>query len=605
MDIIKQRFEHWQSKLEDFQGNLEKELADIRQCKQEIQGMKNELMEELGEISQLSRGKYIRDNQRIILSAPEIVIGNVDKNGVMLNMHSKIVVRGNDVALEGVGMNLGSGGKVTTRAAQIRQIAEDPGKDGLEHAVLPVSEVVTQAKAITLRTESVDGTFVTPAVATMQGIELNSESGIALHATCSVEKKKSGVKNAAKSLKEYAKALKDQVKEQKKVVDGYIKEMQRLSDSEDLTDSIITTRTSYLDIDELMDEFHHLSGRLYSAMNDYYQTLSLLAETNRQVSCLESIEKTVDKKKASFKNKPTGAFISLKSERIDAVSVDGDGNYRENPEAGISFTAKHVDIGTFKADESLQDESTINLASRKVEISTIDPKVERNDKGEITKGDYPAVGDVIIKSKNIQLETVDYEWKDKKQQEKMLTKDGTIAIRAEKVDVSVTDTEGKATGQVEVNAKAVEVKSMDVDKEKRTDKSLAAGSTMLLLSEKMYVGAKDSKTRSQQMQVASDKTGIFADTTLELQQAKAVVQLSGGNAAVGGGNLDLYGKTTLQGEVTAKGAITGGDIEMKNMKVKSSFKSPATSEGVAVPGAPATGKLSAKLKEEELKTKEK
>ena len=193
MDIIKQRFEHWQSKLEDFQGNLEKELADIRQCKQEIQGMKNELMEELGEISQLSRGKYIRDNQRIILSAPEIVIGNVDKNGVMLNMHSKIVVRGNDVALEGVGMNLGSGGKVTTRAAQIRQIAEDPGKDGLEHAVLPVSEVVTQAKAITLRTESVDGTFVTPAVATMQGIELNSESGIALHATCSVEKKKSGV----------------------------------------------------------------------------------------------------------------------------------------------------------------------------------------------------------------------------------------------------------------------------------------------------------------------------------------------------------------------------------------------------------------------------
>ena len=605
MDIIKQRFEHWQSKLEDFQGNLEKELADIRQCKQEIQGMKNELMEELGEISQLSRGKYIRDNQRIILSAPEIVIGNVDKNGVMLNMHSKIVVRGNDVALEGVGMNLGSGGKVTTRAAQIRQIAEDPGKDGLEHAVLPVSEIVTQAKAITLRTESVDGTFVTPAVATMQGIELNSESGIALHATCSVEKKKSGVKNAAKSLKEYAKVLKDQVKEQKKVVDGYIKEMQRLSDSEDLTDSIITTRTSYLDIDELMDEFHHLSGRLYSAMNDYYQTLSLLAETNRQVSCLESIEKTVDKKKASFKNKPTGAFISLKSERIDAVSVDGDGNYRENPEAGISFTAKHVDIGTFKADESLQDESTINLASRKVEISTIDPKVERNDKGEITKGDYPAVGDVVIKSKNIQLETVDYEWKDKKQQEKMLTKDGTIAIRAEKVDVSVTDTEGKATGQVEVNAKVVEVKSMDVDKEKRTDKSLAAGSTMLLLSEKMYVGAKDSKTRSQQMQVASDKTGIFADTTLELQQAKAVVQLSGGNAAVGGGNLDLYGKTTLQGEVTAKGAITGGDIEMKNMKVKSSFKSPATSEGVAVPGAPATGKLSAKLKEEELKTKEK
>ena len=126
---------------------------------------------------------------------------------------------------------------------------------------------------------------------------------------------------------------------------------------------------------------------------------------------------------------------------------------------------------------------------------------------------------------------------------------------------------------------------------------------MLLLSEKMYVGARDSKQRSKQVQMASDKTGIFADSTLELQQAKAVVQLSGGNAAVGGGNLDLYGKTTLHSDVTAKGAIKGGDIEMKNMKVSSSFKSPNTSEGIAVPGAPATGKLSAKLKEEEIKEK--
>ena len=370
--------------------------------------------------------------------------------------------------------------------------------------------------------------------------------------------------------------LEDRSKDYKKQAETYMKDLGKLMDFDDLTEDVITTRTSYQDIDELYESFNSLSRSLFASMANYFQSLSQLAEINRRKTCVEEMEKKVDKKKSTFKEKTTGNFISMRSECIDALSVDGDGNFRENKEAGVSINAKHVSIGNFKRDESLHDESFINLASRKVEISTIDPKVERNDEGEITKGDYPAVGDVIIKSKNIQ-----------------------------KVDVSVTDTEGKATGQVEVNAKTVEVKSMDVDKEKRTDKSLAAGSTLLLLSEKMYVGAKDSKTRSQQMQVASDKTGIFADTTLELQQAKAVVQLSGGNAAVGGGNLDLYGKTTLQGEVTAKGAITGGDIEMKNMKVKSSFKSPATSEGVAVPGAPATGKLSAKLKEEELKTKEK
>ena len=406
-------------------------------------------------------------------------------------------------------------------------------------------------------------------------------------------------------MKNWIKELESQSKGQKKNVETCMKDLQKLLDFEDLTADVFTTRTSYLDIDELYDSFNVSAGALYYAMADYFRVLSQLAEANRQLSSVEAMGKTVDKKKSTFKDKSTGTFISMRTESVGIQSVDGDGNYRENPEAGINLNAKQVNIGTFKADESLHDESLINLSSRKVEISTINPKVERNDKGEISKGDYPAMGDVIIQSKNIQMETVDYEWKDKKLQEKALTKEGTIAMRTEKVDVSVTDTEGKATGQVEVNAKAVEVKSMDVDKEKRTDKSLAAGSTMLLLSEKMYVGAKDSKTRSKQMQVASDKTGVFADTTLELQQDKAVVQLSGGNAAVGGGNLDLYGKTTLQGDVTAKGKVAGGDIEMKNMKVSSSFKSPCTSEGVAVPGAPATGKLSAKLKEEELKTKEK
>ena len=603
MKTIAKNFEQWQTELEELQKNVKEDLQNIHRCKMEIQSMKNDLTEALGEIRELSSGQYIRDNHQIILSAPRIIIGNVDKDGVLWNMPSEIILRANNVNLEGVGLNETIGGQVITRASRIHSIAEDPGKDGIEKTVLSVSEIVSQAKSISLKSENVEGFFTVPACGGITGIELDSETGILLNATLSNEIKKDNLKGKSNELKDSIKELESRSKEQKKSVESCMKDLQKLLNFDDLTADTLTTRTSYLDIGELYDSFNDCSGSLYYALAEYFQILSQLAEANRQLSSVECMEKEVDKKKSTFKNKPTGSFISIHSENVDILSMDGDGNYRENPEAGVSINAKHVNIGTFKADESLHDESTINLASQKVEISTINPKVERDDKGEIKKGDYPAVGDVVIKSKNIELETVDYEWKDKKQLEKMLTKDGKIAIRAEKVDVSVTDTEGKATGQVAVNAKAVEVKSVDVDKEKRTEKSLAAGSTMLLLSEKMFMGARDSKTKSQQVQVASDKTGVFADTTLELQQAKAVVQLSGGNAAVGGGNLDLYGKTTLQGEVTAKGSITGGDIEMKNMKVKTSFKSPSTSEGVAVPGAPATGKLSAKLKEEELKNK--
>ena len=601
MNTIAENFEKWQSELEELQKSVKKDLEDIKHCKTEVQSMKNNLTDTLGELKELSRGKYIRDEHRIILSAPEIIIGNVDKDGVLYNMPSHIVVRGNDVNLEASGVGSFLGGTVTTRAAQIRSIAEDPGKDGTEHVVLPFSEVVAQARSVSLISEDAKGVFTRPACGGITGVEVSSETGISMNATLSNANKKSILKSKIKQLDSQIKDLESSSKSLKSEVESNIQNLKKIVETEDLLGSVTAARTNYLEIGELYESFETCSATLYSSMASYFSTLSKLAEANRQKSCIEDMEKTVDKNKSTFKDKTTGTFISMRSENISALSVDGDGNYRENKEAGVSITAKHVNIGTVKADESLQDDSTITMASRKVEISTLNPKIERNDKGEITKADYPAVGDVIIKSKKIGLETIDYEWKDKKQQEKALTKDGMLAIRTETIDMSATDTEGKAVGKVAVNAKVLEVKSMDVDKDKRTEKSLTKGSTMLLLSEKMFVGARDSKMKSTQLQVSSDKTGVFAENTLELQQAKAVVQLSGGNVAVGGGSLDLYGKTTLQSDVTAKGAIKGGDIEMKNMKVSSSFKSPSTSEGIAMPGAPATGKLSAKLKEEELK----
>lgn len=606
MAYISDSFEKWEEKLKDLQSSVEKELEEIRLCKEEAQEAKNSLAEILGKTTRLVPGQYIQDNHRIILSAPEIIIGNVDKDGVLWNMPSKVIIRANDVNLEASGTGSLTGGNITSRAASIHTIAEDPGRDGTEHVVSAMSEVVTQAKAISLNCEDTDGLFTTPASASMTGIELKSESGINLSATRSNKFKKDRLKAQADSIKKSIKELKSRADSKKKDVEARMKELNDLLDTDkNMAKNQISLRTNYLDLDDLYVALNNISASLYFSMAEYFASLSDLAEANRQQTCIENMEKKVDKEKSAFEEKSTGTFIRLESEDISALSVDGDGNYRKNPEAGVSITARNVSIASVLADGSLQKDGAVSLAAQKVDISTINPKVERNDKGEITKGDYPAMGDVRIASKNIVLESVDYEWKDKKVQEKALTKDGSLTVRVEKTELSATETEGKATGRVEVNAKKVEIKSVDVDKEKRTEKSLATGSSMLLLSEKMFVGSRDSKTRSKQLQMVSDKTAILADTTLELQQDKAVVQLSGGNASVGGGNLDLYGKTTLQAEVTAKGAIKGGDLEVKNMNVKSSFKSPCTSEGVAVPGAPATGKLNAKLKEEELKAEEK
>ena len=602
MENLAEPFEQWHEKLENLHKSVEKELEEIRLCKAEAQTMKNNLSEVLSGVSQFSQGQYIRDDHRLILSAPEIVIGNVDKDGVLLKEPSKIVIRGNDVFLEATGVGETCGGRIVGRASSIQSIAEDPGRDGVEHTVLPTSEIVSHAKSIVMLSEDTESLFALPDKPSINGIELKSETGVSISATKSNKNKKELLKSRAEALENQKKDIESLVKSNKQCVKDGIAQLKKLVNSdEDLLKDSITVRTSYQDLQELYANFASQSSSLYANMANYFASLSSLAEINRQISALEDMEKEVDDAKSSFKEKSTDTFISMQSESIGALSVDGDGNYRENPEAGVSITARNISMSSTLADESLQKDGSISLAAQSVDISTITPKVERNDKGEISKGDYPACGDVRIASKNITLESVDYEWKDKKQTEKALTKDGTLSLRMENIDISATDSEGKATGKVLVNAKKVEVKSVDVDKEKRTEKSLSAGSSMLLLSEKMFMGSRDSKTRSKQMQMVSDNTIMLADTTLELQQDKAVVQLSGGNAAVSGSSLDLYGKTTLQSDVTAKGAIKGEDLEVKNMEVKSSFKSPCTSEGVSVPGAPASGKLTAKLKEEELK----
>ena len=592
MKSIAFQFEQWQTALESFQKNVEKDLEEIRKCKSEVQQMKVDILD------QMNQGQYIQDESRIILSAPEIIIGNVDKSGV-LKGPSRVTVRANNIQLEGVGLGADIGGSITNRASSIRNIAEDPGCDGMEKVVHPTSEIVSQAKCIVLQGERADGIFPSLAGSGIPGIQLNTDAYIELNALRPCEFQKEQLSSLEKGLKERVSDYKSQSNEAKQKVNSLMKKMNDLLDGETLNETAISTRLNFMDIEELHNEFNSLSSALYYALTDYFRSLSLWAESNRQLDCVKEQASDVDKLKSKYKDAPTGTHIIMRSENLHVLSMDGDGNLRTNPESGVQVTAKYVDVNTQAYDGSLMEDSQIKLTAKNVEISTANTNYNDEKKEE---AQIPAEGDVRIVSKNILMESVDYELKDKKVQETALTKEGTINIRAEKVNVTATDTEGKATGKIAVNAKAVEMKSMDIDKEKGTDKSLTAGSTMFLLSEKMFAGSKDSKTKSKQVQIASDSVGVFGDTTVELQQGdgKGVVQLNGGNAAVSGGNLDLYGTTTLQGKTTFKADVAMGDLDVKNIKIQTSFKSPYTSEGVAVPGAPSTAKLSAKLKEEEV-----
>jgi uncharacterized coiled-coil protein SlyX len=484
-------------------------------------------------------------------------------------------------------------------------------------------------------------------------------------AAVSAEQRKEEIEETVAQLTTQISDYEKMVESQKKAVDSLFEQMQKLLDqkTEFNEDNIFTGRLVSEELTEVNDNIDAILPGLYQATTNFIQTVSALAEANRQKTALEK-EKGEIKTGDDFIKNTTGASMTIAAENISIATTDADGNLHTNPEAGISVrtpnmgvnmldnkaaivegsafsvNTENVSFSTFKPsddgkqypatgsvsilskdislasidyetegngkpykEKQLAADGKVSITAKTIEVSTAGPSnIKVDDEGKLTGGEYKAEGDVIIKTKTMTVESLDYEVKDGKLETKALAKDSKIAVRSEKMDFLAADTEGKATGSISMNAKAIAVKSMDVDKEKLTDDKLAAGSSMTLVSEKMYVGAKSKDVKSKKLQAVSEEMGLFADKTFEAQQGdgKAALQLDGGNANVGGSKTGVFGDTTINGKTEMKGDLKAPKAVIDNVEAKSSFKSSNISDGIAVPGAGAAGKLSAKLKAEDV-----
>lgn len=632
MDYI---IKDWEKKMSAFESSVEKDLKEIRKCKADIQQMRNEIQRE-------KQGNYfVRDAQRIILSAPEIILGNVDPDGVLYDgAASKIVLRGTDVDLEASG----HGGRVETRAASIRQIAEDPGSDGHEHVVGVLSEVVSQARQIVIQSDDATGAFSALPSSGGSGVCIHTDSQIEISATQTAESREKQLENRIKELETRKSQLKEQAADHKESFGDLIKEIEELMQKrEELVKDDNAIRTKYNEMEEANAELELVTESLGEEARSYSAILAMLSETNRLLKCFKD-EKSKIKKGDDFKKNATGCAVSILGERIGLASVDGEGNLRDTDGSGIAMTANRVSIAAIEADGKLKEKGQVRIQAKNVEVTTAGTADATYDKGELTKATYEAEGDFTLKSKNITIESVDYEVADKKRKEKQLTADskiklraktievstessanvevddegkltkanyqaegdiivrsktltvastdndlendetkekaltagGTITIRAEKMDLAATDTEGKATGSVSINAKDVSLKSMDTDKESHDDKALAAGGTMLIVSETMNVGAKSKDMKSKKVEAMSEEISVAADKTLEHSQGdgKASVKLADGKATVEASKTQIGCDTEVKGEVKAPKAT------IDKVQVNQSFKSPNITDGM-------------------------
>ena len=626
MDYI---FKEWENRLSDFADSVEKDLAEIRKCKANIQQMQLDITAEI------QKGRYIRDSQRLVLSAPEIIIGNVDRGGNLLEGGSSVIVRGTQVGIQGAGET----GQVELRAASIHEIAEDPGTDGHEHVVGALSEVVSQARNITLQSDDTMGAFSAPAIGTGgSGIRIHADKAIDIHAAMTAESREEQLDQLIQSKETLQKNLKQQASDYKSSFKELSKELDDLlAKKEKLAGDVDDVRSNYADIKELSKQIEACSMALTEQTYTYAEVLSLLAEPNRQLKCFKD-EKAKIVKGDDFKQQSTGSNVNITGEIIRLLSADGENNLRDNEGSGIMVRANEVDIASIEKDGKLKEKGKVSIKAKDIEVATAGmADAAYDDQGELTTATHTAEGDFTLKSKNITIESVDYEVADKKLKEKQLTADSKIKLRAKTIEVSTessanveaddkghttkadytpegdiimrsktvnvesTDPEGKSMGSVSINAKSVSVKSMDVDKESHADSALAAGSTMVLVSEKMFVGAKSKEVKSKALQAVSEQIGLFADTTLEAQQGegKAVVQLADGNAAVGGSKTQVYGETTVNANTEVKGELKAPKVTGDSIEAKSAFKSPNISDGMAAGAAGGGGSLSAKLKAED------
>lgn len=587
-----ENYKNWKTALATFLENAEKELAEIRRSKAELLKMKSYLMDEP------SKGQYHRDDECIIISAPKIIIGNVDSNGNLIDgSHSEVVIRSNTIRQEGVGNEQGQFGTVITKASKIQNVCIDPGIDGKENVVGDTSLFTVQAQGIALRSEQTSGAFTQNVYSPTGCISLNAEKQISIDSMVPCENRSKQLEESISEKKQQIKDLLELAKTRKESVDGIFDKLEEYSNSgSDFYENEISARSSYLDIDNLHELIKFQSHTLYQALDECVDTISSLAELNREVKCLEKKKEEIDGYKDSYKKELTGASVEILAERTNIISVDGDYNLRDNNGAGLTVQAHDVNFLSNSAEGGRMEDSTFIVNCQDIQLSTADKTEADGSK------DIPALGSVCITSKDIQLESVDYEDKDNTVAEKALTAGGSIKMRAETMQVGSYDTEGNAAGSFCVNSKSIKLAAMDVDKESRTDKQLAKGSAMLLLADKMYVGSKDKTNQSASLQVSSDKVGVFAKTTAEIQQneGKATVQLDGGNVAIGGSKAEIYGESTVNGKTTFKGDVEIPKVTIDNVEVKTSFKSPHLSDGISVQGASASNSLSAKLTEEEV-----
>jgi hypothetical protein len=454
-------FEEWQSKLDDYSNKIKSEEI------QAIRNLKDEILAQIKQevYNQIMHGCFINDDEKIIISAPEIIIGNVDKSGQLKMGDSKIRICGTDISLE----SIGNGGIIQARANKIKQTALDPGPEGNDEIVYKDAEISALSRKITLDSNNAFDSLADLDQDTYSkfggiytrnnpkslctddhGISIHSDSSINIASSIQYKTLKNDLEALSTQLNQEISSLKQKSQEINEKAKLYMELMTDvLSSDKDLKGNDDLTSLSATALDELHIRVGDVSLSYFATIDTYLDTLSRLAEGYRKQKVLEKKRSVLNSFTLDEKSNNTNTSLSLLAEKTMLYSYDGDGKVHKNSK--IDIVSGKVDIRK----HSWVQEYSLNLDFPIITINTN----KRPDNNKVT-----AEGNIKISTKNIYAYTDDIECQEKTEKHTP-AKGSSITLSSQNISFTGYDATGKAVGTVDINGKEINITTNDYNKE--------------------------------------------------------------------------------------------------------------------------------------------
>lgn len=520
LEAIAAEMESWRAAIDELKKDLKTVLEDIHSQKDKIQELRNQVDNELAQV------KYVRDDKRLVLSAPEIIIGNVDRQGHLIQ-GGQIILRGEDICLSGVGKTA----NVHAHAANIRLVNDDQGPDGNEAFVHDGSKIVALGKAISMKAENYQDIFVSgeDIPASPGQISFTADNKLELLAQKDRKKLEATIKSRTETLGEKIDPNKNKLASIGEEINTIIEEADKNSSPAYNIDPGWWHRHFFYEAKEHQKEYKEKIGSLYDKLIEFEKEAATIVEANRQHKILEEIEKNIPSID-TFEKADSGCQITINSEKIDIESRDAK-DFRTTAASQVNIQSPKINLITGPMEDVITPEGKISMKAQDVDIDTSEPS-KKDDQGKQT---LTTRGTVKINSREITLQSLNYsidkdgkateaDTEDPEGKGEFGAEGSHLYVRTNHVNIETNKVDGTASGSVAVVSKDIDLYGCKttVSDGKRTvdvNGAKAEKSNVRLMADSIAMGSLSKKQRSSGVTVESDKIEVKTYQTAEISYA--------------------------------------------------------------------------------------